>query len=36
MLARDMLTGQLHEVPDYRPGPAAVGGYPDPQMYGLG
>ncbi len=31
MLARDMLTGQLHEVPEY--GYAA---YPDPRTYGLG
>jgi hypothetical protein len=36
MLARDMLTGQLHEVPEYGYAAPPYGGYPDPQTYGLG
>jgi hypothetical protein len=39
MLVRDMLTGQLHEVPEYgRPDVAEpeMSGWPDPQTYGLG
>jgi hypothetical protein len=36
MLARDMLTGQLHEVPDGGYAAAPAGAYPDPQTYGLG
>jgi hypothetical protein len=35
MLARDMLTGQLHEVPEYGPAPR-IGGWPDPNTYGVG
>jgi hypothetical protein len=35
MLARDMLTGQLHEVPDYGAVPR-MSSWPDPQTYGLG
>ena len=34
MLAQDMLTGRIHEVPDHIGGP--VDGWPDPQLYGLG
>jgi hypothetical protein len=36
MLVQDMLTGRLHEVPDYRMAAAPPRRWPDPQMYGLG
>jgi hypothetical protein len=39
MLVRDMLTGQLHEVPEYGEPDVAepdMSGWPDPQVYGLG
>jgi len=36
MLVQDMLTGQLHEVPDYGVAEPEMSGWPDPQMYGLG
>ena len=36
MLAQNMLTGQFHQVPDYRAAPPHMGGWPDPQVYGLG
>ena len=36
MLVQDMLTGRLHEVPDYRMAAPPSRGWPDPQMYGLG
>jgi len=35
MLVQDMLSGQLHEVPDHVAG-APTHGWPDPQLYGLG
>src|SRR5438552_6598979 len=35
MLVQDMLTGQLHEVPEGVGGPR-MGNLPDPQTYGLG
>jgi len=35
MLVQDMLTGQLHEVPD-QVGGTPADGWPDPQVYGLG
>jgi hypothetical protein len=35
MLVQDMLTGQLHEIPDGISAPR-IGGLPDPQVYGLG
>jgi hypothetical protein len=35
MLAQNMLTGQLHEIPEYGAAPT-VGAWPDPQTYGLG
>lgn len=34
MLVQDMLSGYIHEVPDY--GEPEMSGWPDPQTYGLG
>ena len=36
MLVQDMLTGQLHEVPEYGMATPQMDGWPDPQAYGLG